>query len=332
MSDTRDLASVLAAADQAAAAGDHVSAEKLLREAAALQEASLGPLHPDLANTLNNLAVVCEMTNRPADAERYYRKAAAIAAASLAADHPFVATSRKNLEEFCAARGIPVEPPVMRLAPVPTQPKPQPPARPSYAPPRMTRPARRTNPIAIGAAIVGGVVIVMLVASRTWTSDAPSPSKPIGAAAPSASSAPATIETRSPAATARGRGAAAPENLATIASGSAAPPGVVNARLCRAITTGTVDWSCEAPATPIGRGPVYFYTRLTAPRDTTVQHRWYRDGQLQRVVDLSISANMGRGYRTYSRSVLDSFSVGEWRVELRSAAGALLHEERFDVR
>ena len=58
MSDTREFHSVVHAAEQAAAAGDYKSAEELLHAAALLQEASLGPLHPDLANTLNNLGVV----------------------------------------------------------------------------------------------------------------------------------------------------------------------------------------------------------------------------------------------------------------------------------
>src|SRR5687768_16337759 len=62
MSDTREFQSVVHAAEQAAAAGDYKSAEELLHAAALLQEASLGPLHPDLANTLNYLGVVCEIT------------------------------------------------------------------------------------------------------------------------------------------------------------------------------------------------------------------------------------------------------------------------------
>ncbi len=48
MADTREPRSVIEPAEQAAAAGDYASAERLLREAADLQEASLGPLHPDL--------------------------------------------------------------------------------------------------------------------------------------------------------------------------------------------------------------------------------------------------------------------------------------------
>ena len=54
--------SIIESAEQAAAAGNYASAEHFLREAAALQEQTLGRHHPDLANTLNNLGVVCEMT------------------------------------------------------------------------------------------------------------------------------------------------------------------------------------------------------------------------------------------------------------------------------
>src|SRR5262245_2171550 len=109
MPEPRDARSLIERAEQAAAAGNYAAAEKLLREAAALQEQTLGPHHPDLANTLNNLGVVCEMTDDPIDAEHYFRRAYTIATATLAPDHPFVATSSKNLHDFCAARGRPVE-------------------------------------------------------------------------------------------------------------------------------------------------------------------------------------------------------------------------------
>ncbi|HEY7185606.1 MAG TPA: DUF2914 domain-containing protein, partial [Vicinamibacterales bacterium] len=75
------------------------------------QEASLGPRHPDLANTLNNLGIVCEMTDKPDEAEQYFRRAVSIARTSLPADHPFVATSQQNLRDFCEARGKKVEMP-----------------------------------------------------------------------------------------------------------------------------------------------------------------------------------------------------------------------------
>jgi hypothetical protein len=109
MPEQRGARSIIESAEQAAAAGDYASAEDLLREAAGLQEQTLGPNHPDLANTLNNLGVVCEIADNPIDAEHYFRRAYTIATATLAPDHPFVATSRKNLHDFCAARGRPAE-------------------------------------------------------------------------------------------------------------------------------------------------------------------------------------------------------------------------------
>src|SRR5512147_2868869 len=108
MTDVLDPASMIAAAQEAAAAGDFANAERLLREAAAIQEATLGSEHPDLATTLNNLAFVCERTNKIDEAERGYRRAHAIAVASLGPRHPFVATSIKNLVDFCAAHDIPI--------------------------------------------------------------------------------------------------------------------------------------------------------------------------------------------------------------------------------
>src|SRR6185295_10870462 len=108
MSEGLDPASMIATAQEAAAQGDFAGAERLLREAAAIQETTLGSEHPDLATTLNNLAFVCERTNKIVDAERNYRRAHAIAVASLGPRHPFVATSVKNLVDFCAAHDIPI--------------------------------------------------------------------------------------------------------------------------------------------------------------------------------------------------------------------------------
>ncbi|HWW82460.1 MAG TPA: tetratricopeptide repeat protein, partial [Vicinamibacterales bacterium] len=70
---------IVSDAEQAAAAGDYDTAERLLRETARQLEEDLGPLHPELANTLNNLGVVCERANRPTEAELFYRRAFAIA-------------------------------------------------------------------------------------------------------------------------------------------------------------------------------------------------------------------------------------------------------------
>ena len=109
MSESGPWQPVIDNAERAAAAGDYASAERHLREAVVLQEAALGPLHPDLANTLNNLGVVCEITNHAEDSEWCYRRAYKIAVSSLPGDHPFVATSLKNLTDFCSARQRPLD-------------------------------------------------------------------------------------------------------------------------------------------------------------------------------------------------------------------------------
>jgi DUF2914 family protein/tetratricopeptide repeat protein len=110
MSELHSVQHMLEEAKRAANAGELASADVLLQDAARIQEAELGPLHPELANTVNNLAIVAEMEGRLGDAETYYRRAVAIASASLPSDDPMVASSRKNLEDFCRERGLSFDP------------------------------------------------------------------------------------------------------------------------------------------------------------------------------------------------------------------------------
>jgi hypothetical protein len=110
------------------------------------------------------------------------------------------------------------------------------------------------------------------------------------------------------------------------------PPVVAEVQLCRDLQTGgpaSGKWKCNPPSQPVTAGRLLFYTRVKSPTDATVQHRWYRGDQLRKSVDLTIRANPGDGYRTFSRNTVVS---GEWRVELRTRDGVLLHEERFSVR
>ncbi len=192
MPDVRASHEGVEAAEQAAAAGDLTRAEALLREAAALQEAEVGPLHPDLASTFNNLAVVCEMADKPADAEQFYRRAHAIAAAALGPGHALVTTSLDNLRAFCQTRGLPLEdwaevlpaPPVslaMTVAPVLVTPEPAPIA--SAPTPRTgsaTRPAAAVaspthhsiRPASLGAALIF-VALAAVAVARVWLTSAP---------------------------------------------------------------------------------------------------------------------------------------------------------------
>ena len=375
MTDAPDLRSIVDAAAQAGSAGDYVSAEPLLREVARLQEASLGPLHPDLANTLNNLGVVCEILGKPADAERYFRRACEIAVAALPPDHPFVATSRKNLEDFCAARGTPVDWPTSLPAAAGDrderargsaghQPEPT-----AHATPPSVVSRGRFRSVAIGAAIAGGLFVTFL-ATTTWFRPAnevePSRGRPAAsppgnlAGAPSRPAEPIPTEVpkevttttndlvgeepgaRSAATTTAGQqvveapsvSPAAAERRATPTS-AAESPVAAGARLCTDLSTAgrpgeSGDWQCTPPDLPVGPGPLFFYTRIKSPTDTTVQHRWYRGDRLRQRVELRIRANMTGGYRTYSRATVNA--PGDWRVELRTGTGVLLHEEHFVVR
>jgi tetratricopeptide (TPR) repeat protein len=78
----------------------HAEAEPLFRRALAIDEASYGTEHPELATGLNNLAELLKSTNRLSDAEPLYRRAVAIAEGSCGTEHPNVAISLTNLAEL----------------------------------------------------------------------------------------------------------------------------------------------------------------------------------------------------------------------------------------
>jgi len=337
MVEAPELRSVVAAAEQAAAAGDYASAEQFLRQAALLQEKLLGPVHPDLANTLNNLGIVCERAGKPADAEQCYRRAHKIATASLAPGHPFVATSRKNLEVFCDARRIPVDSPVPATPPSrPPQAAPRPratPPTPAVAPVAVTA-EWSSRTLIIAALVVGGLALVIFIAVRPWVSTS-------GRPASSASSVPPTPQQT----TAPPEPAAVPAPALRPTAGPKGPalrpapvtrgasPSVVSAQLCRNPPAGGPSgaWRCDPGSGPLDPGTLFFYTRVASTSDTIVQHRWYRGDRLHQTIELRVRANQ-RGYRTYSRNTVSPDRAGDWRVELRSQDGRVLHEERFSVR
>ena len=107
MAELDEVARIISEAEQATSAGDHEAAEQGLRRALKLQEADLGLVHPDVANTLNDLGVVCDMLGRPNEAEFLYRRALGIARRTLGADHPYIATSLQNLSNLYRAQGKP---------------------------------------------------------------------------------------------------------------------------------------------------------------------------------------------------------------------------------
>jgi len=346
MPEPRGARSIIEHAEQAAAAGDYTSAEDLLREAAGLQEQALGPNHPDLANTLNNLGVVCEMTDNPIDAEHYFRRAYTIATATLTPDHPFVATSRKNLHDFCAARGRPAElppsPPGVAVwldAPAPVAPLRE--SSRSAKKQDVTPIPRKLflRPLALGALSGGALLIAILTVARPWgrpveetksaVATAIAPSRQTPAPRPTAPPAePLARPQRTPKPTqptrdeadASGARPSTPASPAVIST-------VATAQLCTALR----DWRCKAADSQVPPGQMFFYTQVKSATATTIEHRWYQGNRLRRVVQLRIEASPGTGYRTYSRNTISRERAGEWRVELRTADGTVLHEERFTV-
>jgi hypothetical protein len=347
MPESREARSLIEKAEQAAAAGNYSAAEDLLHEAVALQEQTLGRHHPDLANTLNNLGVVCEMTDNPIDAEHYFRRAYSIATETLAPDHPFIATSRTNLHGFCAARGRPAElppsPPGVAVwldAPAPRAAalrESSPSAKHDLTPILRKRSLR---PLAFGALSGVALVSVMLMMARPWGGVAEETTLPPATAiARARETSPPTPMPPQAEPIARRQATAQPTRPTrreadtvgarpTTPTRSAAGPTIVTAQLCTALRM----WRCKAADSQVPPGPMFFYTQVKSATATTIEHRWYQGDRLRQTVRLGIQANPGTGYRTYSRSTINSERVGEWRVELRSADGALLHEERFTVR
>ena len=80
----------------------HAEAEPLMRRALAIDEASFGPDHPEVAIDLNNLAQLLQATNRLAEAEPLMRRALAIDEKSFGPDHPNVAIRLNNLAAIAA--------------------------------------------------------------------------------------------------------------------------------------------------------------------------------------------------------------------------------------
>ena len=95
----------------------HAEAEPLMRRALAIDEASFGDNHPNVARDLNTLAQLLQATNRLADAEPLMRRALAIDEARFGADHPEVATDLNTLAQLLQATNRLAEAaPLMRRA------------------------------------------------------------------------------------------------------------------------------------------------------------------------------------------------------------------------
>ena len=85
--------------------GQYADAEPLFRRALAIDEKALGKDHPDVASSLNNLALLLYSQGKYGEAEPLYRRALAIREKALGPDHPDVAQSLNNLAGLLYSQG-----------------------------------------------------------------------------------------------------------------------------------------------------------------------------------------------------------------------------------
>ena len=325
-----EIQPILDSAERAASSGDYALAESLLRDVVRLQAESLGPRHPDLASTFNNLAVVCERANKLVDAGRFYREALSIASASLSAEDPLVVTSRDNCNEFHRGLGL-----VDHVTTIPT----------SSEVPRQAIVAG----IAIGVALLGALAIwfsrasaaqpnaeettiaekrlsefgdPLIPATHPASSPEREPSRPPASETIARRPAPTTADLKVRLYD------AAPAKL-TISVPEKADAQILEASLCQTLSTSGGRWECTPTPSVAAGDLLYFYTRIASSASIRIHHRWYRNGALQQDVGLVIQANPSAGYRTYSQRRLEA---GDWRISVVGADGDVLRDERVEVR
>jgi len=89
---------------------DYKPIRRLYERALAIREKSLGPDHPEVATSINNLAAYLFDTGKPEDsaiARPLFERALAIREKSLVPDHPDVASSLNNLAHYLSSTGAP---------------------------------------------------------------------------------------------------------------------------------------------------------------------------------------------------------------------------------
>jgi tetratricopeptide (TPR) repeat protein len=95
--DSDDVAAINSKVAQLYKQGKYSEATEVAKRALALAEKALGPDHPDVGHSMNNLALLQKSQGRYAEAEPLYRRSLALWEKALGANHPDVGTSLNNL-------------------------------------------------------------------------------------------------------------------------------------------------------------------------------------------------------------------------------------------
>ncbi|CAM9120176.1 unnamed protein product, partial [Hapterophycus canaliculatus] len=74
-------------------------AEQLFELSLAIREKALGPKHPDVADSLNNLAALLQAHGKIEKADLTYRRAMQVLESTVGVEHPHYASTLSNLAE-----------------------------------------------------------------------------------------------------------------------------------------------------------------------------------------------------------------------------------------
>ncbi|NEX23892.1 tetratricopeptide repeat-containing protein, partial [Thiorhodococcus mannitoliphagus] len=85
--------------------GRYAEAEPLYKRVLTLGENAVGPEHPDVATSLDNLASLYGSQGRYAEAESFHKRALALREEALGLEHPDVAVSLNNLGSLYESQG-----------------------------------------------------------------------------------------------------------------------------------------------------------------------------------------------------------------------------------
>jgi tetratricopeptide (TPR) repeat protein len=83
----------------------YAKAEPLYERSLAIREKALGPEHPTVAKSLNNLAALYDSQGQYGKAEPLYQRSLGVSEKALGPEHPDVATSLNNLAELYYVQG-----------------------------------------------------------------------------------------------------------------------------------------------------------------------------------------------------------------------------------
>ena len=340
------------------------AAEREYRRAHAIAARTRPADDPLVTTSAQNLREFCEANGRPVDVPPSAMTLAddtadpvttpAMAKPPAQANVPTAPLSITFDAEAAPARPRPDVPPPgasARRAAAPARPAPAPTPKPAPsapaattvpAPPAAEAPRRRVSiPVVVALGAIAALVLWLLAGRGPTTppgdtaaaaSDTP-PGAPSAAPSDAASAPPAaapvtagpvaTPDPMPPAPTPKPDAAPAPATAAASAGGVT----IGDAQLCTSLSS---SYRCDAAGSTVRPGRLVFYTRLVADHSTSVVHRWYRGNELRQSMRLDVPARR-QGFRTFSRATVTA-SEGEWRVELRTRDGQLLHTERFTVR